>query len=74
MDGESQANNKILVTSLIREPRYRAVSGVCSAGLRMTTLPQASAGASFKPAMLRGKFHGVMAPTTPTGSCLVYTK
>ena len=24
--------------------------------------------------MLRGKFHGVMAPTTPTGSCLVYTK
>jgi len=40
----------------------------------MATLPQARDGASFKLLKRRGKFHGVMAPTTPTGSCLVYTK
>ena len=52
----------------------RAVSGVCSAGLSITTLPQARAGASFTAAMLRGKFQAVIAPTIPTGSRLVYTK
>ena len=57
-----------------RDPRYRDVNGVCSAGLSMTTLPQARAGASFKLLKKRGKFHGTMAPTMPTGSCLVYTK
>ena len=42
---------KYQITSLTREPMQRAVSGVCSAGLSMTTLPQARAGASFRPAM-----------------------
>jgi hypothetical protein len=45
-----------------------AVSGVCSAGFSTTVFPQASAGATFQAAMSSGKFHGMMAPTTPTGS------
>src|SRR3546814_4313885 len=44
-----------------------AVSGDCSAGLRTTLLPIASAGATFLIAMCSGKFHGVIAPTTPSG-------
>ena len=43
--------------------------GVCSAGLRTTQLPAANAGATFHAAMSRGKFHGIICPTTPNGSC-----
>ena len=46
-------------------------SDVSSAGLRTTVLPVASAGASFQAAIDIGKFHGTIAPTTPTGSCTV---
>ena len=49
-------------------PSARAVSGVWLAGLRMTVLPQASAGATFHAASSSGKFQGTMAATTPTGS------
>ena len=45
----------------------RAVSGVVSAGLRTTVLPQASAGAIFQAAISSGKFHGITAPATPSG-------
>ena len=45
-----------------------AVSGVSSAGLSTTVLPAASAGASFQAAIVSGKFHGVISPTTPSGS------
>ena len=45
-----------------------AVSGVSSAGLRTTVLPAASAGANAQPAIGIGKFHGTIAPTTPSGS------
>ena len=45
-----------------------AVNGVSSAGLSTTVLPAASAGPSFQAAIVSGKFHGVMRPTTPTGS------
>ena len=38
-----------------------------SAGLRTTVLPQTSAGQSFQAGIAIGKFHGVIAPTTPTG-------
>ena len=31
-------------------------------------LPAASAGPSFQAAMTSGKFHGVISPTTPSGS------
>ena len=42
--------------------------GVCSAGLSTTALPAASAGASFQIAIRIGKFHGMICPTTPSGS------
>ena len=45
-----------------------AVSGVSSAGLSTTVLPAASAGPIFHEAIVSGKFHGVMSPTTPSGS------
>ena len=42
-------------------------SGVSSAGLNTTVLPQTSAGAIFQVGIAIGKFHGVITPTTPTG-------
>ena len=51
-----------------------AVSGVTEAGFRTTAFPIASAGAIFHIAWRRGKFHGVIAPTTPTGSRSVRRK
>src|SRR5215212_4727817 len=47
-------------------------SDVLDAGLMTTAFPHASAGAIFHTASISGKFHGVMAPTTPTGSRSVY--
>ena len=44
-----------------------AVSGVVSAGLSTTVLPQARAGAIFHESMSSGKFHGMTWPTTPSG-------
>ena len=49
-------------------PRRNVDSGASSAGLRTTVLPAASAGPSFHAAIGSGKFHGVMSPTTPSGS------
>ncbi len=46
----------------------KAVNEVCSAGLTMTELPAASAGAIFQASISNGKFHGNTAATTPTGS------
>ncbi len=43
-------------------------AGTSSAGLKTTQLPKASAGAIFQAGMASGKFHGVTAATTPTGS------
>ncbi|MCY1312978.1 hypothetical protein D9M70_634580 [compost metagenome] len=43
-------------------------SGVCSAGLSTMQLPAARAGASFQAAISSGKFHGMICPTTPSGS------
>ena len=43
------------------------VSGVVEAGLTMTVLPAASAGPTFVPIKVMGKFHGTIAPQTPTG-------
>src|SRR5207248_852424 len=45
-----------------------AVSGVSSAGLSTTVFPAATAGASFHDAIVSGKFHGTIRPTTPSGS------
>ena len=43
-------------------------AGVCSAGLRTMQFPAASAGAIFQTAIRIGKFHGMIWPTTPSGS------
>ncbi len=45
-----------------------AVNGVCVAGFSTTVFPHASAGAIFHAASDSGKFHGVIAPITPSGS------
>ena len=54
--------------SAISSITTRMPSGVCSAGLRTTQLPAASAGASFHVAIRIGKFQGMIWPTTPSGS------
>ena len=45
-----------------------ADTDVCSDGLRTKLQPAASAGASLNAVSSSGEFHGMMAPTTPTGS------
>ena len=54
--------------SLMSSISTRIEDGVCSAGLRTTALPAASAGASFQTAIRMGKFQGMIWPTTPSGS------
>lgn len=44
-------------TSLMSDPRWRAVRGVCSAGLMTTVFPQLRAGAIFHMNISKGKFH-----------------
>src|SRR5580704_6805164 len=51
-----------------RIPQASPEYGVCSAGLITMVQPAASAGPSLRAIIEDGKFHGVMAPTTPTGS------
>src|SRR5262245_51609879 len=41
--------------------------GVCIAGLQMNVHPAASAGPALRVIIAAGKFHGVIAATTPTG-------
>ena len=48
-----------------------AVSGDFSDGLSTSELPAASTGAIFHAAISSGKFHGTIAPTTPTGSRVI---
>ena len=47
----------------------KAESGATSLGFSTTVQPAASAGAILATTWCSGKFHGVIAPTTPTGSC-----
>ena len=56
------------VCSAARRPMNVALHGVSGAGLRITVFPVASAWASLLIETSNGKFHGTMAPTTPTGS------
>ena len=44
-----------------------ALKGVDEAGLKTKVLPHTRAGAIFHAGMARGKFHGVMMATTPSG-------
>ena len=57
--------------SVTSSPSRMAESGVCSAGLSTMVHPAANAGASFHAAIIRGKFQGIIWPTTPTGSRMV---
>ena len=54
--------------SAISSMNAMIATGVCSAGLRTTVFPAATAGANFHVAMSNGKFHGIICPTTPSGS------
>ena len=54
--------------SAMSSTTLRIDHGVCSADLRITQLPAARAGASFQVAIRMGKFHGMIWPTTPSGS------
>ena len=54
--------------SAISSATISRLAGVCSAGLITTQLPAAIAGASFQVAIRIGKFHGMICPTTPSGS------
>src|SRR6185503_21160810 len=58
--------------SLAYSANFSSDSDVFEAGLMTTVFPHASAGAIFHTASMSGKFHGVIAPTTPTGSRSVY--
>src|SRR5688500_10681216 len=44
---------------------FNSDNDVFDAGLMTTLFPHASAGAIFHTASISGKFHGVIAPTTP---------
>ena len=48
--------------------RRIVVNGVCVAGLHTIVQPAANAGAILRVIIAAGKFHGVIAPTTPTGN------
>ena len=48
----------------------RAENGVALAGLSTIVQPAASAGPALRVIMAAGKFHGVMAATTPIGSLM----
>ncbi|MNL24190.1 hypothetical protein D3C87_1456140 [compost metagenome] len=50
--------------------RAIAENGVCEAGFRIMVQPAASAGATFRVIMAKGKFQGVIAATTPI-PCLI---
>ena len=56
------------VCSATRRPSRVAFHGVSGAGLSTTVLPVASAWPSLLSVTSSGKFHGTIAPTTPTGS------
>ena len=70
MINRKYVQNKI-DTSFMRDAMCNAVSGVCSAGFRIEVHPVARMGPIFQHTIIAGKFHGIICPTTPTGSFLV---
>ena len=48
-------------------PNKKAVIGVISLGFATTQFPEANAGAIFQVNRYKGRFHGEMQPTTPSG-------
>ncbi len=53
-----------------RASRTPPETAVCTSGFRMTALPRASAGATARADRISGKFHGLITPTTPSGTRL----
>ena len=53
------------------EPNSRAVIGVNSDGFKITAHPAATAEDTFLVTIAKGKFHGVIAATTPIGFLMV---
>ena len=60
--------------STANSPSRIVVNGVHSAGFTSTAFPAASAGAKPHDAIVIGKFHGVITPTTPSGSLNVTSR
>ena len=58
----------ISVFSAIRRPHRNALHGVSMAGLSTIVLPVARIWPTLFVMISTGKFHGVIAPTTPIGS------
>jgi hypothetical protein len=54
--------------SEVTSAKIRTDSGASSDGLRTTVLPASIAGATLVTSCCSGKFHGVIAPTTPIDS------
>ncbi|HMY19069.1 MAG TPA: hypothetical protein PKA58_22240, partial [Polyangium sp.] len=59
--------------SLTSSAMRRVASGVVAAGFRITVLPARRAAGTLKAIRISGKFHGTMAPTTPSGRRLATT-
>ena len=53
--------------SAMISPSFSVVSGVVGAGFTTIVLPASSASGSLKATISTGKFHGMIAPTTPSG-------
>ncbi|MQY16936.1 hypothetical protein SRB5_71410 [Streptomyces sp. RB5] len=58
--------------SIASRPSIVTDAGVSSDGLMMHVLPHAIAGAIFHVAIISGKFHGLIAVTTPAGPNSLY--
>ena len=68
LEGFTMFNTPAGSRSPTNSAQTKILAGVCSAGFSTTQLPAASAGASFHVAIRIGKFHGMICPTTPSGS------
>ena len=59
--------------SLISSPKRSVASGVVAAGFSTMVLPASRAAGTLKAIRISGKFHGVMAPMTPSGRRCIST-
>ncbi len=60
-------NTPVGIRCFTRAAKRSVVRGVVAAGLSTTVLPASSAAGTLKPINTIGKFHGTIAPTTPSG-------
>ena len=67
MRSQSDSNKLHVPASTNKLQSFQAVTDVNSLGLQTTQLPAAMAGAILNVIKYKGKFHGVICPTMPTG-------